>query len=52
MRVEPRLGAVGFGAHPLRQRPELYRMVHMFEVCDLVCGQIIKNEGGGEYQAP
>ena len=46
--VEPNLGALVLRGEAIDQTPELGRVVHLDEVRDFVCGQIVEDEGGRE----
>jgi hypothetical protein len=51
-RVEPRLGASGFGTEAFNQVPKAGGVIHFDQVCDLVRGKIFEYERRREYQAP
>jgi hypothetical protein len=52
MRLEPRLGSVGFGKQAARHAPKGGRVIHMDEMRDFVSSEIFEHEGRRKNKPP
>src|SRR3954449_13303009 len=50
--LEPALGLLGALAQAVDDAPEAVRVIHLLEVRDLVRGEVVEHERGGEDQPP